>query len=180
MANAFLGPSEIVFGRYGTIQLSLAGGEFWKEKKALADPYRIAEGTNPRRAKQKSLLKSGISKAVSLRLPPGKLVEEPLLDVPEGENPERHWSKFIEPIEGAYDKIETLLAVESFLKCVRRSRKHESFTGELKATARVGMESAVAALMANIAMRENRTVKWSEFSGDGAAASTNGGGVQGG
>ncbi len=182
MANAFLGPSEIVFGRYGTIQLSLAGGEFWKEKKALSDPYRIAEGTNPRRAKQKSLLKSGISKAVSLRLPPGKLIEEEALEVPENEDPTRHWSKFIEPIEGAYDKIETLLAVESFLKCVRRSRQGEPFGEELKATARVGMESAIPALMANLAMREQRTVRWSEFFddrgvGDGGDVD---GGVQGG
>jgi len=177
MANAFLGPSEIIFGRYGTIQLSLAGGEFWKEKKALSDPYRIAEGTNPRRAQQKSLLKSGISKAVSLRPEPGELLDEPAL-----EGGKQHWSRFIEPIEGAYDKIETLLAVESFLKCVRRSRQGEDFEQELKATARVGMESAVAALMANIAMRENRTVFWREFfpAEVAAAGAPRGGGVEGG
>ena len=177
MANAFLGPSELVFGRYGTIQLSLAGGEFWKEKKALSDPYRIAEGTNPRRAKQKSLLKSGISKAVTLRKPPGDLIEEEPL---EGEDPSKHWSHFITPIEGAYDKIETLLAVESWHKCIRRARKGEPFQDELRADAVVGMESAVAALMANIAMREDRTVYWSEFFPEESSAGGLNGGPQGG
>ena len=89
---------------------------------------------------------------------PGDEIEEKPL-----ERGDKHWSHFIEPIEGAYDKIETLLAVESFHKCVRLARDKNSFAGELRADATVGMNSAVAALMANIAMREDRAVYWDEF-----------------
>ena len=175
MANAHLGPSEMMLGRYGTIQVSLAGGEFWKEKKALKDPSRIAEGTNPRRSHQKSILKSGATMA-KLGGTSGEEIKEhapvdgrrplDLWDDAKGElllGADKHWSHFIEPIEGAYDKIETLLAVESFHKCVRLARDKKPFDNELKADAIVGMNSAVAALMANIAMREDRTVYWDEF-----------------
>ena len=157
MANAHLGPSEMMLGRYGTIQGSLAGGEFWKEKKARKDPNRIAEGTNPRRSSQKKILKSGATMAKLGGTPGDEIEEKPL------ERGDKHWSHFIEPIEGAYDKIETLLAVESFHKCVRLARDKNSFSGELRADATVGMNSAVAALMANIAMREDRAVYWDEF-----------------
>jgi len=157
MANAHLGPSEMMLGRYGTIQVSLAGGEFWKEKKARKDPNRIAEGTNPRRSSQKKILKSGATMAKLGGTPGDEIEEKPL------ERGDKHWSHFIEPIEGAYDKIETLLAVESFHKCVRLARDKNSFAGELRADAIVGMNSAVAALMANIAMREDRAVYWDEF-----------------
>ena len=93
----------------------------------------------------------------------GKDADEVLKENPLAHG-EKHWSHFIEPIQGAYDKIETLLAVESFHKCVRLAKAGEPFKNELRANARVGMNSAVAALMANIAMREDRTVKWDEFS----------------
>ena len=174
MANAHIGPSELMLGRYGTIQVSLAGGEFWKEKKARKDPNRIREGTNPRRAHQKSILKSGATMAKLGGTPGEELIEHapvkgrrPLdLHNDEGKlllGADKHWSHFIEPIEGAYDKIETLLAVESFHKCVRLAREEKPFAKELRADATVGMNSAVAALMANIAMREDRTVYWDEF-----------------
>ncbi|MEC7776165.1 MAG: Gfo/Idh/MocA family oxidoreductase [Planctomycetota bacterium] len=159
MANAHVGPSELMLGRYGTIQVSLAGGEFWKEKKARQDESRIAEGTNPRRSHQKKILKSGATMAQLGGKPADQVLEENPLP-----HHEKHWSHFIEPIEGAYDKIETLLAVESFHKCVRLSRAGSPFNDELRADARVGMNSAIAALMANIAMREDRTVYWDEFS----------------
>jgi predicted dehydrogenase len=159
MANAHVGPSELMLGRYGTIQVSLAGGEFWKEKKARQDENRIAEGTNPRRSHQKKILKSGATMAQLGGKPADQVLEENPLP-----HHEKHWSHFIEPIEGAYDKIETLLAVESFHKCVRLSRAGSPFNDELRADARVGMNSAIAALMANIAMREDRTVYWDEFS----------------
>ncbi|MEC9352827.1 MAG: Gfo/Idh/MocA family oxidoreductase [Planctomycetota bacterium] len=159
MANAHIGPSEMMLGRYGTIQVSLAGGEFWKEKKSREDLNRIAEGTNPRRALQKKILKSGATMAKL----GGKDADEVLKENPLAHG-EKHWSHFIEPIQGAYDKIETLLAVESFHKCVRLAKAGEPFKNELRANARVGMNSAIAALMANIAMREDRTVKWDEFS----------------
>ena len=159
MANAHIGPSEMMLGRYGTIQVSLAGGEFWKEKKSREDLNRIAEGTNPRRALQKKILKSGATMAKL----GGKDADEVLEENPLAHG-DKHWSHFIEPIQGAYDKIETLLAVESFHKCVRLAKAGAPFNNELRASARVGMNSAVAALMANIAMREDRTVKWDEFS----------------
>lgn len=158
MANAHLGPSEMMLGRYGTIQVSLAGGEFWKEKKARKDPNRIAEGTNPRRSHQKKILISGATMAKLGGADADEVLEEKPLD-----HLEKHWSHFREPILGSYDKIETLLAVESFHKCVRLAKRNEPFTEELRASARVGMNSAVAALMANIAMEEDRTVKWEEF-----------------
>jgi hypothetical protein len=158
MANAHIGPSELMLGRYGTIQVSLAGGEFWKEKKARQDESRIAEGTNPRRSHQKKILKSGATMAKLGGKPADQVLEENPLP-----HHEKHWSHFIEPIEGAYDKIETLLAVESFHKCVRLARAGNPFNEELRASARVGMNSAIAALMANIAMREDRTVYWDEF-----------------
>jgi len=158
MANAHLGPSEMMLGRYGTIQVSLAGGEFWKEKKARKDPNRIAEGTNPRRSLQKKILKSGATMATLGGAPADEVLEDKPLD-----HPEKHWTRFRTPIMGAYDKIETLLAVESFHKAVRLAKRNEPFKKELKADARVGMNSAIAALMANIAMREDRTVKWDEF-----------------
>jgi predicted dehydrogenase len=164
MANAYLKQSELVQGRYGTIEVSLNGGEFFKEKKAREDVYRIAEGTNPRRARQKSILRSGATvdaAANSLVRGSGDPIEEEPLGT-------GHWTRFVKPIEGAYDKVETLLAMESYLKCIRRARSTsaangEPFAEELKANVTVGMYSAVPALMANIAMREQRTVRWSEF-----------------
>ncbi len=158
MANSHLSPpAELVMGRYGTIKMSLAGGEFFKEKKARQDRNRIAEGTNPRRERQKKILKSGVTVATA-----GCKVGDPIDEIAL-EGGRKHWSHFIEPIDGAYDKIETLLAVESFHKAVRLAKADKPFKDELKADAKVGMESAVAALMANIAMREERTVYWSEF-----------------
>jgi predicted dehydrogenase len=158
MQNEHLNASESIFGRYGTIEVSLGGGEFFKEKKAREDPNRIAEGTNPRRALQKSILKGGATvdpTTASISHRRGDPVDDRL--------PKSHWTRFAAPIEGAYDKVETLLAVESFVKCIRRARRGESFADELRADVEVGMWSAVPALMANIAMRESRTVYWREF-----------------
>ena len=92
----------------------------------------------------------------------GATADEVLEDNPL-DHREKHWTRFRTPILGSYDKIETLLAVESFHKAVRLAKRNEPFKKELKASARVGMNSAIAALMANIAMREDRTVKWDEF-----------------
>lgn len=165
MANAHLGPSELVMGRYGTIGISLGGGEFWKEKKARQDPNRIAEGTNPLREKQKDILRSGPTVATGFGGLPGEPIpgEELLKTTEDGREvrDRRHWTRYIEPIAGAYDKIETLLAVESFTDQVRLARAGKPF--QVSADVEIGMWSAVAALMANIAMREQRTVRWDEF-----------------
>ena len=158
MANSYLSPpKELLLGRYGTIGVSLAGGEFFKEKKAREDINRIAEGTNPRRARQKTILKSGVTVATAGAKAGDPIAEE---ELPGGK---KHWSHFIEPIDGAYDKAETLLAVESFHECVRRARAGKPFADKLKATARVGMLAAVPALMANMAMRDEKTYYWKEF-----------------
>ena len=119
-------------------------------------PNRIAEGTNPRRAQQKKILKSGVTQQ-TMGYTPGTPVDEDLEPT--------HWTNFIEPIAGAYDKVETLLAMEGFVECVRLAEDSKPFDDLLKANVEVGMWSAVPALMANIAMRENRTVYWSEFFG---------------
>ncbi|HLU46576.1 MAG TPA: Gfo/Idh/MocA family oxidoreductase [Planctomycetota bacterium] len=165
MANAHLGPSELIMGRYGTIGISLGGGEFWKEKKARQDPNRIAEGTNPLRSKQKDILRSGPTVATGFGGPPGDPIEgdEFLITHEDGttERDRRHWTRYIDAITTAYDKVETLLAIESFTDCVRNSRAGKPF--KVSADAEIGMWSAVAALMANIAMREQRTVYWEEF-----------------
>ncbi|MBN1443825.1 MAG: Gfo/Idh/MocA family oxidoreductase, partial [Planctomycetes bacterium] len=108
MANAHLTASEMVLGRYGTIEVALAGGEFFKEKKARQDPRRIAEGTNPARAHQKSIVASGATvdpSTASLTRKQGDPIS--------GEVEDRyHWTRYIEPIKGQYDQVETLLAME--------------------------------------------------------------------
>ncbi|MEM7233673.1 MAG: Gfo/Idh/MocA family oxidoreductase [Planctomycetota bacterium] len=167
MANAHLGPSELVMGRYGTIGMSLAGGEFWKEKKARADSSRVAEGTNPLRAKQKDILVSGPTVATSFAGPAGDTIEHPITKE-DGTPDEYHWTRFLEPIKGAYDKVETLLAMDSYVDCCRDARAKKDFDHKLSADVKVGMWSAIPALMANIAMREERTVYWNEFFPNGA------------
>ena len=153
---------EEILGRYGSILVTLGGGEFFKEKKARSDPYRIAEGTNPAREKQKDILSSGAT------VDPGSLAQARGDSIDGDVEDRRHWTHYIRPISGAYDKVETLLAMESFAKCVRLSREGKDFSQELSADVEVGMWSAVAALMANIAMREQRTVYWNEFFASGA------------
>src|SRR5262249_18289250 len=77
----------------------------------------------------------------------------------------KHWSRFTKPLEGAYDTGETFLAVGAFLDAIRAKRDHdeEKVKKTLKADVTVGLYGAVPCLMANIAMREERTVFWSEF-----------------
>ncbi len=167
MENAQLRASEMILGRYGSIAVSLAGGEFFKEKKSRQDPYRIAEGTNPARAKQKDILATGATvdpSTASLGGVRGDPISGDVMDE-EGRDDRHHWTRFIEPIKGAYDKVETLLAMESFADCIKLSRQGKDFSGKLGADVEVGMWSAVPALMANIAMREQRTVYWDEFFG---------------
>ena len=59
---------------------------------------------------------------------------------------------------GAHSPMETQNAVKSFIDCCQNGKKPA-------ADVKVGCEAAVAALMANIAAEENRTVYWSEFVG---------------
>jgi predicted dehydrogenase len=157
--NAHLAASELIMGTYGTIEVSLqGGGEFFKEKKALADPNRIAEGTNPKRSHQKRILKTGSTvdpNQTSIRRPKGDPVQ--------GDKDKTHWVQYTESIHGSYDTHETLLAISGFCDSIRLSREGKEFKEALAANVEVGLWGAVPSLMANIAMREERTVYWNEF-----------------
>jgi len=175
MQNAFLGPSELILGQYGTLEVALQGAEFFKEKKARLDPNRVKEGTDPRRAHQKRVLRTGstvdpsASGLACKKGDPLKPHEDPT-----------HWVQFAGSVKGGYDKHETLLATGSFMDAIRLARRGESFDHELKSNVEIGLWGAVPALMANIAMREQRTVYWGEFfPGEDQTASAGGdGGVK--
>jgi predicted dehydrogenase len=159
MQNEHLRASEMILGTTGTIEVSLTGGgEFFKEKKALSDDNRIAEGTNPKRSHQKRILKTGSTvdpNQASIRRPSGEPIR--------GEKDKTHWVQYTDAIHGAYDTHETLLAISGFADSIRRSREGKDFKDTLAADVEVGLWGAVPSLMANIAMREERTVHWSEF-----------------
>ena len=166
LENKHLGASEMILGTYGSIEISLqGGGEFFKEAKSLADPNRIAEGTNPRQSKQKKILKTGSTvdpNQASIRRAKG----DPIYAAKDRDGwveARKHWVNYTTPIPGSYDTHETLLAIGSYLECIRRSRRGADFKDELKANVEIGLWGAVPALMANLAMREERTVYWNEF-----------------
>jgi hypothetical protein len=159
MENAHLGPSELIMGRYGTLEVSLLGGESFTEEMQRKDPNAAAGSEAPKPA-----VKGGSSvKATEGGLPRrrGKVIE--VVKDPD------HWVHFTKPIEGAYDTEETLLAVGSFLECVRLARDSKPFEDKVKANVEVGLWGSVPAMMANIAMREERTVYWNEFFPDETA-----------
>ncbi len=162
MQNEHLGPSELIMGRYGTLEVSLRGAEFFKESKARLDPNRQVEGTNPRRALQKKVLTTGSTvDPTTAGLPRRK--GEPLS--PETREEDR-WVEFAGEIAGAYDTHETMLAIDGFMKSIRRVRKKSpdyNYTKDVSANVLIGVWGAVPALMANIAMREERIVYWKEF-----------------
>lgn len=171
MQNELLKASELLLGTDGSIEVSLQGGEFYKEAKARQDPNRIAEGTNPNRPLQKKILKTGSTvnpNAASIQRPKGEPVDAERNSVTKS-----HWVEFTEPIQGSYDNQETMLAIGSFLEAIRLARQGKDFKDELKADVDVGLWGAVPALMANIAMREQRTVYWSEFFPKDETASVN-------
>jgi predicted dehydrogenase len=172
MQNSHLGPSELILGTKGTIEVCLSGGgEYFREPSADADDDRAAAaveaeaeaakaavGSKDKKpaAPKRKAVKAGATIAAScLKRKPGKMV-----DVPDDR---RHWVKFTTPLEGAYDTGETFLALGSFLDTIRAARAGKDFSSLLKANVEVGLYGAVPCLMANIAMRENRTVYWSEF-----------------
>lgn len=160
MQNAHLGPSELILGRYGTLEVSLRGAEFFKEKKARLDPDRIAEGTDPRRRLQKRVLTTGSTVDPTTAGLPRKS-GEPV----RGETTEEDlWVEHVGGVRGAYDKHETMLAIDSFLDCIRKAKANDnSFKADLSADVLIGVWGSVPALMANIAMREQRIVYWKEF-----------------
>ncbi len=155
MTNALLGPSEIIFGDEGSIEVSLAGGDFWKEAKLLRDPEKLKQGTNPASTHQKKILKSGstVTAVKKGRRPP----DEELA----GDKDKADWSEFAGALEGEHSPQETLLALDDFLQQIRKSRDKKPF--KVSADVTVGLWGAVPALMGNLALRENRTIFWSEF-----------------
>ena len=162
MQNAHLGPSELILGQYGTLEVSLRGGEFFKEKKARLDPNRQAEGTNPRKSLQKKIATSGSSVDPTTAGIPRKKGEPLDIEIHEDER----WVEYAGAVAGAYDQHETMLAIDGFLGGIRKARKEDQdfdYIRDIGANVLVGVWGAVPALMANIAMREERVVHWGEF-----------------
>jgi len=155
MTNELLGPSEMIFGDEGTIEASLAGGDFWKEPKALTNPENGAEGTNPASTHQKAILKTGATIAAvkkGIKKSDGEIsIEKDRTD----------WTDFVGKITGEHSPQETLLALDGFLSDIRLCKAGKPF--HVAANVDVGLGGAVASIMGNIAMAENRTVTWREF-----------------
>ncbi|HZN57248.1 MAG TPA: Gfo/Idh/MocA family oxidoreductase [Planctomycetota bacterium] len=158
MQNSHVGPSELILGTKGTIEVCLSGGgEYFVEPSAEAELEalrRAKEGKPP----LKKAVKAGATIVAScLKRKAGKAI-----DVPENR---RHWTKFTKPLEGAYDTGETFIAVGGFLDAVRAQRAGDAKKAReiLRADVQVGLEGAVPCLLANMALREQRTVYWSEF-----------------
>ena len=162
MQNAHLGPSELILGRYGTLEVSLQGGEFFKEKLARLDPNRVKEGTNPRKALQKVILTSGSSVDPTTAGIPRKKGDPLEHDVEE----KSRWVKFAGAVAGGYDKHETMLAIDGFMLAIRRARSGAAdynYDAEVAANVTIGVWGAVPALMANQAMREEKIVYWHDY-----------------
>jgi predicted dehydrogenase len=156
MTNSLLGPSEMIFGDEGAIEVTLGGGDFWKEAKMLRSPKKIAQGTNSERTHQKEILLTGstVTAVEKGTRPPDEAVETP--------KEKTDWTQFV-TLQGEHSPQETLLALDSFLDCVRRYDQPEYLAEHLRANVKVGVWGAAPCIMANIAMRESRTVHWEEF-----------------
>lgn len=170
MQNSHLGPSELILGTKGSIEVCLSGGgEYFvepsaeQELEAMAEARRQGKVIDPAAPVQVvKKAKAGATIAAScLKRKPAKPVE--IEDI--SKDPGRMWAKFTKPLEGAYDTGETFLAVGAFLDAIRarRAGKAEESAKILRADVKVGLYGAVPCLMANIAMREQRTVFWDEY-----------------
>jgi len=77
-------------------------------------------------------------------------------------------------VEGQVRALSTMLKEERYcldvVTQIRAARAGKDFSSLLRANVEVGLYGAVPCLMANIAMRENRTVYWSEFFPNGEKA----------
>jgi predicted dehydrogenase len=147
MTNELLGPTEMIFGDEGTIESSLAGGDFWREPKA-ADNAGTA-------SPQKTILKTGATIAAVK-----KGIKRPDDEIAIGKD-RTDWSDFVGKITGEHSPQETLLALDGFLSDIRKCEMGEPF--HVYANADVGLGGAAAAILGNIAMQEGRTVSWKEF-----------------
>jgi predicted dehydrogenase len=180
MTNSLLGPSELVMGDEGSIEVTLAGGDFWKEAKVLRRRDKIAQGTDPTDVYQKRITGAGGTIAAVKK---GRPDADVALEIPYDEKFKKDWSEFTGKVPGVggHSPQETLLALDSFLTNIRHQRGDTKPTqavdaaeGEAEAETKVepprvlanvkyGLWAAVAAEMANIAMEENRVVHWDEF-----------------
>ncbi len=157
MTNSLVGPSELIFGDEGTIEVTLGGGSFWKEAKVLRHPKKIAQGTDPTQTLQKEILLTGSTvTAVERGLPP----PDAEIEVPKDRT---DWTEYVGTLPGEHSPQETLLALDSFLDCIRHSNDPEYLEKHLRADVTYGVWGAAPTIMANIAMRERRTVYWDEF-----------------
>lgn len=157
MTNQLLGPTEMIFGDEGTIEVTLAGGRFWKEAKMLRNQRKKDQGTDSTQTLQKEILLTGSTVAAV------KAGVRPADADLEEEKDKTDWTQFVGRVPGAYDKQETLLALDSFLNCIRHSTDKQYIDKNLRANVKYGVWGAAPTIMANIAMREKRTVYWEEF-----------------
>lgn len=183
MTNNLLGPSELILGDEGSIEVTLAGGDFWKESKVLRRRDKIAQGTNPNDVYQKRITTAGGSIAAVKK---GRRDPDVEIEIPYDEKWKRDWSEFTGKVPGVggHSPQETLLALDSFLANIRHIRGDRPVPGvasapgeaqaetkdknpaeppRVHANVKYGLWAAVAAEMANLAMEENRVVHWDEF-----------------
>ena len=137
LTNSWNDALEVFMGTMGTIETSLLfGGRHFKEPKLVS-----------------GLQISGTP------LPCHRCEAEKDIDfctVIPGSAPRQPCKKIKGQQGGAHSPMETQNAVKSFIECCQNGKKPE-------ADVKVGCEAAVPALMANIAVAEDRTVYWSEF-----------------
>ena len=110
MTNSLLGPSEIIFGDEGTIEVTLGGGNFWKETKVLRNPKKIEQGTDPTQMHQKEILLTGATVTTAAK---GHRDSDQELEVEKDKN---DWTEYVGSMPGAHSPQETLLALDSFLE----------------------------------------------------------------
>ena len=136
LTNSHMDAVEHFYGTKGTVETSLLfGGRLFWEPKALAGAQVMGTPIPCHQTEQEMSPERHMIIPGSADRPPCKPKEEE---------------------KGAHSPLETFNAVTSFIECCQKDEKPA-------ADVRVGLEAAVPALMANIAVRENRVVHWSEF-----------------
>ena len=181
MTNGLLGPSELVLGDEGSIEVTLAGGDFWKEAKVLRRRDKIDQGTDSSDVYQKRITAAGSTIAAVKK---GRRDADVPIEIPYDEKYKKDWTEFVGKVPGVggHSPQETLLAIDSFLENIRHTRGDKPVStvreGEAEASSppiapsvaanvKYGLWAAVAAEMGNLAIEEGRVVHWNEFFPDG-------------
>ena len=146
MTNELLGPTEMIFGDEGTLEASLAGGDFWKEQKAASVAGAGDKKTAIKTGASISAVRKGIRKS-----------DEELSIVKDRTD----WSDFVGKITGEHSPQETLLALDGFLSDIRKCKAGQPY--HVAANADVGLGGAVASILGNMAMKEGRTLFWKDY-----------------